>query len=68
MYISVIFGILNGILYYLQFQSLNIRGKIRSGPTYDLLKGKWNDSEVVVKLLKLPRNVISDNGKSRSLR
>merc|ERR1711953_692485 len=51
----------------LDMKSLNIRGKIRSGPTYDLLKGKWNDSEVVVKLLKLPRNVISDNGKSRSL-
>ena len=51
-------------------KALNIRGKIRSWKTYDLLKGKWNDSEVVVKLLKIPKSVThasTKNGEPISL-
>lgn len=41
----------------IDMKALNIRGKIKSWNTYDLLKGRWNDSEVVVKLLKIPKSV-----------
>ena len=54
----------------IDMKALNIRGKIRSWKTYDLLKGKWNDSEVVVKLLKIPKSVThagTKNGEAVSL-
>jgi len=46
----------------IDMKALNIRGKIKSWKTYDLLKGRWNDSEVVVKLLKIPKSVTHGTG------
>jgi len=44
----------------LEMKALNIRGKIRTGPNFDLLKGKWKDTEVVVKLLTVPKHLLTE--------
>lgn len=52
----------------LEMKSLNIRGKIRSGPNFDLLKGKWKDAEVVVKLLTIRKHLLVEGKNALSNR
>jgi len=45
----------------LDMKALNIKGRLVDAKAYSILKGKWNDSDVLVKILILPRSITVDS-------
>ena len=41
-------------------KALNIKARLEDKKSYSILKGKWNDSDVLVKILILPRSLTVD--------
>ena len=42
-------------------KALNIKARLEDTKSYSILKGKWNDSDVLVKILILPRSLTVDS-------